>query len=316
METPLPRVACQVRARIPTSIGGADMFLHVYENSMDTKEHLAIVFGQSIRSETLNAPRPGETERDRLIRGAFSGKLYPGRTSSKEMRMEADQAAILNPLAQPTDQTNGHAQQDKSTEANGSTANTNGDSQKAQDPVLVRLHSECFSGETAWSTRCDCGEQLDEAARLMSEQGDGVIIYLRQEGRGIGLADKMRAYNLIDSGEDTYTANLLLNHGADERTYEVATAMLMDLGLGGERGIRLLTNNPDKVKAVEGPNQEVRVAERIPMVPLSWQTGGKEGIRGVELDAYLSTKVRTGCWRECDFGHVLIYFVPDYQVQA
>jgi hypothetical protein len=119
----------------------------------------------------------------------------------------------------------------------------------------------------------------------------GAIIYLRQEGRGIGLGEKLKAYNLQDLGNDTYEANVLLRHPADARSYGLATAMLVDLGLGGEDGIRLLTNNPDKVRAVEGPGREVVVRERVAMVPLAWKTGGKEGVRGAEVDKYLSTKV-------------------------
>lgn len=143
--------------------------------------------------------------------------------------------------------------------------------------------------------RCDCGEQLDEAARLMSSPTfsptGGAIVYLRQEGRGIGLGEKLKAYNLQDLGNDTYEANLMLRHPADARSYGLATAILTDLGLGGERGIRLLTNNPDKVRAVEGPSREVVVKERVAMVPLAWKTGGKEGIRSEEVEKYLSTKV-------------------------
>ena len=181
------------------------------------------------------------------------------------------------------------------------------------DPPLVRIHSECYTGETVWSARCDCGEQLDEAARLMSlpaptpgstptSQGTlplherlpssgGVIIYLRQEGRGIGLLSKLKAYNLQDLGHDTMEANLLLRHPGDARSYGLATAILLDLGLGGERGIKLLTNNPEKVRAVEGPNREVRVVQRVPMIPLAWKTGGKEGITSPEIERYLSTKI-------------------------
>ena len=125
----------------------------------------------------------------------------------------------------------------------------------------------------------------------LSTSKGGVIIYLRQEGRGIGLSEKLKAYNLQDMGADTVEANLLLRHPADARSYGLATAMLLDLGLGGEEGVRLLTNNPDKVRAIEGPNREVRVRERVAMVPLSWKSGGKKGVRGVELEKYLMTKV-------------------------
>ena len=170
-------------------------------------------------------------------------------------------------------------------------------------PPLVRIHSECYTGETAWSARCDCGEQLDEAARLMSlpSSTGGVIVYLRQEGRGIGLASKLKAYNLQDLGNDTVEANLLLRHPADARTYGLATSILVDLGLGTdadqgkgeeERSIRLLTNNPDKVRAGEGPGREVRVKERVAMVPLAWRSGGARGIKSIELENYLSTKIK------------------------
>jgi GTP cyclohydrolase II len=248
----LPEVNCVVRARIPTTTG-TEMFLHLYTNNVDQKEHLAIVFGNNIRSRSLDAPRPGETEMDRLIRGAYTGRLFPGRTTSKL-----------------------------------SGANEEVTSKVDAQPPLVRIHSECYTGETVWSARCDCGEQLDEAARLMSLPGSngGIIIYLRQEGRGIGLGEKLKAYNLQDLGSDTVEANLLLRHPADARSYGLATAMLVDLG---QKEIRLLTNNPDKVRAVEGPGREIVVKERVAMIPLAWR--GKGGIRSEEVGGYLKTKV-------------------------
>ena len=246
------------------------MFLHLYQNDVDNKEHLAIVFGPHIRSRSLDAPRPGETEMDRMIRGAYSGRLYPGRTSS---RYEPD--AQRKPVSFQQDSDEG--------KSNGT----------LHEPPLVRIHSECYTGETAWSARCDCGEQLDEAARLMSlpSSHGGVIIYLRQEGRGIGLGEKLKAYNLQDLGSDTVEANLLLRHPADARSYGLATAMLVDLGLGGETGVRLLTNNPDKIRAVEGPGREVVVRERVAMIPLAWRAGSKQGIHSEEVGGYLRTKV-------------------------
>ncbi|RDW82888.1 putative GTP cyclohydrolase-2 protein [Coleophoma crateriformis] len=250
----LPDVNCVVRARIPTTTG-TEMFLHLYQNNEDSKEHLAIVFGNSIRSRSLDAPRPGETEMDRLIRGAYTGRLFPGRTTS-----------TVPPEENKSSQTEPDQPQ----------------------PPLVRIHSECYTGETVWSARCDCGEQLDEAARLMSLPGSngGVIIYLRQEGRGIGLGEKLKAYNLQDLGSDTVEANLLLRHPADARSYGLATAMLVDLG---QQDIRLLTNNPDKVRAVEGPEREIVVKERVAMIPLAWR--GVGGIRSEEVGGYLKTKV-------------------------
>ncbi|KAF2397688.1 GTP cyclohydrolase II [Trichodelitschia bisporula] len=268
----LPTVVCDVRARIPTT-SEQELWLHVYRTSIDTKDHLAIVFGSHIRSASLFTPRPGETESDRMIRGAYQGRLFPGRTTSR-----ADSAAA-----------------ESTPDGTAPEAPTEPETDDADKPPLVRIHSECYTGETIGSSRCDCGEQLDEAQRLMclpiNQSSGGVIVYLRQEGRGIGLSEKLKAYNLQDLGLDTYEANLMLRHPADARSYGVATAILMDLGLGGERGIRLLTNNPDKIRAVEGPRREVVVKERVAMVPIAWQTGGKEGVRGKELDKYLSTKI-------------------------
>jgi GTP cyclohydrolase II len=286
----LPNVSCEVRARIPTTTG-QEMYLHLYKNDVDNKEHLAIVFGNQIRSRSLYAVRPGETTRDRMIRGAYEGRLHPGRV--QEIRQEAGLPSPRNPVAAATIPGSLLDQPEGSIDA--LVESTAPLSAPAPQIPLVRIHSECYTGETVWSARCDCGEQLDEAARLMSlpsnQPAGGVIIYLRQEGRGIGLGEKLKAYNLQDLGHDTYEANLLLRHPADARSYGLATAMLADLGLDGERGVRLLTNNPDKVRAVEGPNREVRVRERVAMVPLAWQTGGMKGIKSEEVEKYLSTKV-------------------------
>lgn len=293
----LPVVECEVRARIPTTTGH-EMWLHVYRNNIDTKEHLAIVFGNQIRSRSLDAERPGETELDRMTRGAYVGRLFPGRTSSRIEAIKRSEGvpSKRRPDPSPSDP-------DTALLSPSSASSESGDAHTpTSDLPLVRIHSECYTGETVWSARCDCGEQLDEGARLMADPlfspAGGAIIYLRQEGRGIGLGEKLKAYNLQDLGNDTYEANVLLRHPADARSYGLATAMLMDLGLGGERGIRLLTNNPDKVRAVEGPAREVVVRERVAMVPLAWKTGGKQGIRSEEVEKYLSTKV---CWR-CFWG--------------
>jgi GTP cyclohydrolase II len=298
----LPEVECEVRARIPTTTGH-EMWLHVYRNNVDSKEHLAIVFGNEIRSTSLDKVRAGETELDRMTRGAYVGRLYPGRTHSRVDQIKKAAGVPTSPKPSSpkrdgpiVDHANGLL-----SPASASSSPTSSDAGEVQPSTsntqlpLVRIHSECYTGETVWSARCDCGEQLDEAARLMSDPylspGGGAIIYLRQEGRGIGLGEKLKAYNLQDLGNDTYEANLMLRHPADARSYGLATAMLMDLGLGGDTGIRLLTNNPDKVRAVEGPGREVVVRERVAMVPLAWKTGGKEGIKSEEVEKYLSTKV-------------------------
>jgi GTP cyclohydrolase II len=126
--------------------------------------------------------------------------------------------------------------------------------------VLVRVHSECFTGDVLGSRRCDCGEQLEQAMALIAEAGAGVLVYLRQEGRGIGLFNKLLAYNLQDKGMDTVDANLALGHEADERDYTIAAGILQDLGIAS---VRLLTNNPLKVEALS--RLGIPVAKRVPL---------------------------------------------------
>ena len=128
-------------------------------------------------------------------------------------------------------------------------------------PVLARLHSECFTGDLLASLRCDCGDQLRGAIAAIAEAGGGVLLYLAQEGRGIGLVNKLRAYQLQDAGFDTVDANEQLGFDADERVYLPAAEMLRQLGFGA---VRLLTNNPDKVAALE--RSGIRVVERVPHV--------------------------------------------------
>ncbi|KIP12752.1 hypothetical protein PHLGIDRAFT_61458 [Phlebiopsis gigantea 11061_1 CR5-6] len=288
-------VKCMARTRVPTPHG--PVFLHLYHNNHDSKEHLAIVVDPAqfaepsqprpappIRSRTLDAVwSDAETDMDRITRGAYVGRLSqtsqtPSTPSSSQHPAAAAAAAV--------------------------------------PPPLIRVHSECFTGETIGSMRCDCGEQLDEALRQIAQPGAaaaaaarGAVVYLRQEGRGIGLLSKLRAYNLQDLGHDTVTANLLLGHGADERGYAVAAAILRDLGLGGAREpVRVLTNNPDKMAALAA--EGIRVVERVPMVPRSWacrQPDAADGawaktsagatmigggvVYGADLDKYLRTKV-------------------------
>lgn len=126
--------------------------------------------------------------------------------------------------------------------------------------VLVRVHSECFTGDVLGSTRCDCGEQLARSMQLIANAGAGVLIYLRQEGRGIGLINKLRAYNLQDEGYDTVEANLLLGHEPDERKFTIAAYILKDLNINS---IQLLTNNPLKIEALQAMGVKVKKRIRI-----------------------------------------------------
>ena len=129
------------------------------------------------------------------------------------------------------------------------------------NPVLVRVHSECLTGDAFGSLRCDCGPQLNAAIRQIQEVGWGCIVYLRQEGRGIGLHAKIQAYNLQDKGADTVEANLLLGHPADARDYSIASKIIKAVGI---HNVCLLTNNPDKVKQLT-LNGTI-VSERMPLI--------------------------------------------------
>lgn len=128
------------------------------------------------------------------------------------------------------------------------------------EPVLARLHSECLTGDALFSQRCDCGPQLNAALEAIAKEGRGALLYLRQEGRGIGLLNKIKAYHLQDLGADTVEANEKLGFAADQRDYSICTPMLEHLGI---TTLRLMTNNPRKVKALQ--DQGITVAERLPL---------------------------------------------------
>ena len=150
------------------------------------------------------------------------------------------------------------------------------------EPVLARTHSECLTGDALYSMRCDCGYQLEEALRSIAIEGRGLLLYLRQEGRGIGLLNKIRAYNLQDQGADTVEANERLGFAADLRDYSMCLDMLAHLGIGK---LRLMTNNPRKVDALR--ELGIEVAERVPL-----QVG-----RNPHNESYLDTKrSRMGHW--------------------
>lgn len=149
---------------------------------------------------------------------------------------------------------------------------------KESDTINVRIHSECMTGDVFGSVRCDCGEQLDYSLDYFGKQG-GILIYLRQEGRGIGLVNKLKAYNIQDSeGLDTVEANLALGFHTDEREYTEGIAILKSLGI---KKVKLFTNNPDKVRAFEGSG--IEVVERCPVIVAP----------RIENQAYLKTKKDT-----------------------
>jgi GTP cyclohydrolase II len=320
------------RTRVPTPHG--EIFLHLYHNSSDTKEHLAIVYDPIQLSEEVRAKAP--TGRKEIKSRSLNGNEDHASTPQPAHDAIPEEAIV--------------------------------DDIDDDVPPLVRIHSECYTGETIGSMRCDCGEQLDEAMRLIAlpqpvpsgiesvapsqpnsgypspsltatshslgeYPGRGVVIYLRQEGRGIGLMEKIRAYNLQDLGHDTVTANLMLGHGADERKYDVAAEILRDLGLGEEQeGIRLLTNNPEKVEGLA--NEGIQISERVGMVPRDWTTHandkeygewrerragvgliGASKTHGPELEKYLRTKVeRMGHSESCSalLSSVMLIVSPGY----
>jgi 3,4-dihydroxy 2-butanone 4-phosphate synthase/GTP cyclohydrolase II len=163
----------------------------------------------------------------------------------------------------------------------------------SSQPVLVRVHSECLTGDVFHSHRCDCGPQLEAALKQIDEAGSGVLLYMRQEGRGIGLINKLRAYQLQEQGLDTVDANIKLGFAADLRDYGIGAQILKDVGV---RDIRLLTNNPRKIKGLEGYG--LNVVERVPL-----QMAENEDNTG-----YLHTK-------RAKLGHLLSFKDdPDYVI--
>jgi GTP cyclohydrolase II len=158
-----------------------------------------------------------------------------------------------------------------------------GDIEAPEDPPLLRIHSQCLTGDVFHSLRCDCRSQLELALNLIAEEGRGILIYEHQEGRGIGLLNKLRAYELQDDGLDTVEANVRLGFKADLRSYQMPAEILQYFGV---RSVRLLSNNPDKIAALE--RNGVHVAERIPCIVTPHESSA----------GYLETKKRK-------MGHLL-----------
>jgi 3,4-dihydroxy 2-butanone 4-phosphate synthase/GTP cyclohydrolase II len=155
---------------------------------------------------------------------------------------------------------------------------------RMDDPTLVRLHSECLTGDVFGSLRCDCGLQLDKAMELIAREGKGIVIYLRQEGRGIGLDNKLRAYELQDQGKDTVEANESLGFKPDQRDYGLGAQMLCDLGVNQ---IRLMTNNPEKFIGLRGFG--IEIVDRVPLeVPSSGITLEYLRVKKEKLGHFLS----------------------------
>ncbi|MGZ8291994.1 MAG: GTP cyclohydrolase II [Telluria sp.] len=151
------------------------------------------------------------------------------------------------------------------------------------EPVLARVHSECLTGDVLFSQRCDCGAQLEGALKKIADEGRGILLYLRQEGRGIGLVNKIRAYRLQEAGADTVEANLQLGFHADARNYELCKPMLAQFGI---TSLKLMTNNPRKIEAME--KLGVSVSERVPLLVN----------RNAFNNSYLNTK-------EMKLGHMM-----------
>lgn len=261
------KVRCEVRCRIPTADKG-EFYVHLYTNNLNNKKHLAIVAGSYIYSKSLNEIRENDTDEKRMIRGAT---IKPN--VNLPLKSVDNNKDTLNHI-----------------KANENIYINNNNSELKKQIPLVRIHSECFTSETIFSCRCDCAEQLDRSMKQIQDYGNGVVVYLRQEGRNIGLLNKMMAYNLQDHGYDTVEANIKLNQPVDGRNYTIAARILEDLQINN---IRLLTNNPDKIEQLTSLG--VNVVERIPMIPSIWENINKNSDRCNNHPHYISSDSNSNC---------------------
>jgi len=267
------KVRCEVRCRIPTKDKG-EFYVHLYTNNLNNKKHLAIVAGPYIYSKSLNEVRENDTDEKRMIRGA---------TIKPNVTLPLKSLDIVKDI--PNIQ--------KINETIYSNNNVNKISDLEHKIPLVRIHSECFTSETIFSCRCDCAEQLDRSMKQIQDYGNGVVVYLRQEGRNIGLLNKMMAYNLQDHGYDTVEANVKLNQPVDGRNYTIAARILEDLQIDS---IRLLTNNPDKIEQLNSLG--INIVERIPMIPSIWEN---KHINCNHQTQYLSSDSNSNCSNDLDY---------------
>ncbi len=251
------------QAKLPTAYGEFD--IHVFENDAG-QEHVMLTCGLTVvdRSQ-IQTPQPLQDNFANVVNNA---------NANNTTAVNPPNTDPLNTTPYPT-------------------------ADQRQSPIrrpapLVRIHSECLTGDAFASLKCDCGAQLDATMQAVQESGYGAILYLRQEGRGIGLTNKIRAYALQDQGHDTLDANLLLGLPADARTYEMCKPMLDHVGI---QKLRLMTNNPKKLRYLEDLGFEI--VERIPLVV---------GLNALNV-AYLNTKrERMGHYLSDDLS--LVTFKP------
>ena len=245
-------------ANLPTEFGPFRVI--AYQSPIDDREHIALVKGDVEGHE--------EDEAERHPEDGVEGEAQDGMGGDAKGGIERGDASEMGGDAKG--EIDGEAVGEIEGDAEGG-----GSEVGKERGVLVRMHSECLTGDVFGSLRCDCGPQLNAAIRQIAEEGRGVIVYLKQEGRGIGLHNKIRAYELQDQGHDTVEANQALGFKPDLRDYGIGAQILLDLGL---RKIRLLTNNPRKIVGLEGYSLEV-----VGVEPL--RVG-----RGEHNEGYLDTK--------------------------
>ena len=276
--SPTPQVQCHVRARIPT-VCGAETFMYLYQNDLDDREHLAITFGRDIRSASLDRRREGETEMDRMVRGAYVGRLRPGQQTSglldkpnhsfpREQTRQL-QTSVAAPAAVDEDLLPLIPIVESTLKQQGShhlEVNDKEDKYTLDGKApLIYIHSECYTGDVLRSTRCRCRNQLDEAAQLMGSpaHNGGIIVYLRQEGKGLSLGKKLRDCNLQELAKEIVEPEVCGGYSIDNRSIDVAAAILLDLGCGGERIMGLLTHDGNELEGSGATENDIRIKNRV-----------------------------------------------------